>query len=166
MTAWGLCVVNMCVHVSIWWFRFMITPKGCSDSRELLSYFVLHYWNAVIDFCWTFFFSYSHRAISWNGNKTPFNAREEEGCSSYIGYKEHHAPLPTTPWLKVTNPRVRNDSAIHPFWRKETQKENVRKKYNRVIYHVKLRIVKLFKESRWSAADHLCLLSRWHTTTY
>ena len=76
----------------------------------------------------------------------PFNAGEEEGYSSYMGYKGCRVPLPTTQWFRIRNPRIRDDSAISPFWR--TQKENLRgKKTNSVIYHVKLCEIVLVKLS-------------------
>lgn len=49
-----------------------------------------------------------------------FNASEEEGWSSYISYKEHHVPMPTTQkWPKIAYPRMSNDSAISPILESE-----------------------------------------------
>lgn len=80
----------------------------------------------------------------------PFNASEEEGWSSYIGYKEHHVPLPTTHKCpKITHPRMSNDSAISPILEKRNSQRESEKEYNRIIYHVKLWVVKSFKESCW-----------------
>lgn len=66
----------------------------------------------------------------------PFNASEEKSYSSYTGYKGHHALLPSTQCFRIRNPSIRDDSVISLFWR--TQKENLRKSTNSVIYHVKL----------------------------
>lgn len=123
-----------------------ISPKYGQQikGRESCWAFMYYNWSPVIDFYWTLFSSYSQKAVSWNGNKCLLMpVKSEEGCS-YICFKEHHVPLPTsTQWLKITNPRMRDDSAISPILEK---RETIWEKYNHAIYHVKLWVVKLFKE--------------------